>query len=305
MRSPTSTSSGSSSAVTPVETRTSFEHDRIASVDPFVKDTNPPAGSRCTVVMHLRSESNGSSATRGNRDCCGAFSTPAPCAADMRATSVGSPRTVPVGPVTRIVAERHRQKQLGPGAASARTLPSLAIAVQLLDPHAVHCQRAGLVRADVGDGAERLHSGQPPHQRVPRDHLAGAERERDRDHRRQGLGDRRHGEAHGDQEDGEWRLTASQPRREDDDTDAEDREGQMLPETRQAPLKGSLDLLGSLKRCSDPAELRVHAGGDDHAPAPAIGGDGALVRHVRAGRRPGARRRRARPSSFRPGRTRR
>ena len=57
--------------VVPVEDRRpgrgqdSADWPRTASTAPFVKEMSPPAGSRWRVVMHFRSESNGSSATRG------------------------------------------------------------------------------------------------------------------------------------------------------------------------------------------------------------------------------------------------
>ncbi len=57
------------------------------------------------------------------------------------------------------------------------------------DVHLVLGQRAGLVGADEGGGAEGLHRFEPAHQRVARGHPLRADRQRERDCRKQPLGD--------------------------------------------------------------------------------------------------------------------
>jgi hypothetical protein len=66
----------------------------IASGAPLQMTRTPPPGSRCTVVIRLRSLSNGTSAMRGNRAFSSPGSSPSLPAADSKAASVGSPTAV-------------------------------------------------------------------------------------------------------------------------------------------------------------------------------------------------------------------
>ena len=58
---------GRSTLESPELRRSSVDAAITTSAAPFVIDRNVPSSCRCTVVMHFRAESNGSSATRGAR----------------------------------------------------------------------------------------------------------------------------------------------------------------------------------------------------------------------------------------------
>ena len=143
----------------------------------------PACGMRCTVVIRFRTESNGTSATRSKvrRDRpCGCRTPPRPAPARP---SVGSPTAREVvagvsgGPARRRCRARPRPAA---GRASGISAPWSACAVRPRssdrcphpgageanamvgdvdrgDRHAVLGQRAGLVRADHADRAQRLH----------------------------------------------------------------------------------------------------------------------------------------------------
>ncbi len=146
--------------------------------------------------------------------------------------------------------------------------------------HRVGRQRAGLVRADVGDRAQRLDRRQPPHQRVDLHHPACAERQQDGHDGRQRFGNGRDREAdrrHGHQED---RFAAQQAQAEHHRADRQRHERKTLAEHRKPLLQRGAALLRLAQQRRDLAQLRGRAGGD-HQPARAsLRHQGALERHV-------------------------
>ena len=158
--------------------------------------------------------------------------------------------------------------------------------------HLVAGERAGLVRADHGRGAERLDRRQLAHDGVGCGHAAHAEAQAYRHDRRQRLrngGDR---ERHREQEEAEHDVEAEgrggeKARGEHHGADAEHDHAQ--------PLAGAVELLLQrrrlrLRRFEEPGDaphLRVHAGRHHHrAPAP-VGRDRAGEQHVVAVADPG------------------
>ena len=110
--------------------------------------------------------------------------------------------------------------------------------------HAVLRQRAGLVRADDGDRAERLDGRQLADQRLALEHALRAQRERDGDHRGQRLGHGGHRQADGRQQqllDVALRRGSARGRRSRDQDQR--RAGQPLAQLVQALLQRRLLLL--------------------------------------------------------------
>ena len=190
----------------------------------------PPSGRRWTVVMRLRSLSKGTSSERGYRAESRAASRPSLAAAASSAASVGSPTAVqssasssawsrPWRPGGRRAASLHRAAAVSSSARSGAVcggdvpcrgggsgrrgeypLPSMVAS----PPVGVHSaprhhpalgQGAGLVGGEHGHRAERLDGGEPADQGVAGGHPPGAQRQREGDHGRQGLGDGRDDEA--------------------------------------------------------------------------------------------------------------
>jgi len=185
-----------------------------------------------------------------------------------------------------VVAERERAQQQVPRRGTrpgrGRRRGGAAVDVKGLDPHAVLGQRAGLVRADVGDRAERLDRRQATDQRVGAHHLARAEGERDGHHRRQRLGNRRHGEADRGEEHEQRLLATQQADDEQDQAERDHRERQPLAEPGEPALQGRAAVLRATQQRRHAPELGLHAGRDDD-PAPAtVGHQRALERDVRA-----------------------
>ncbi len=197
----------------------------------------------------------------------------------------GVPLQLSIGADLRIVRKRHRAQQLGPRRPLRRRrwgLDELPGRPHPRHLHAVLRERSGLVRADDGDRAQRLHRRQPAHERVALRHLPGPHGQRHGHDRRQRLGNRGHREAHRREEHERQGLPAQQAGDEHDRADAECRERQALAEVRQAPLQRGLALGGGLEELGDAAQFRGHAGcRGDSAPA-TVGDHGALVGHVGA-----------------------
>ena len=159
------------------------------------------SASRCSVVISLRSDENGTSPTRGSarraRRTRGR-----PCA-PRRAARLRSDRPAPIhrpscslhGGVVRAVGGRERALELRRAAhrRSGRRLPARDLAARARSPsplnddaparrdddahrHLVLGQRAGLVRCDHARRAERLDRGEVPHDRVALRHALHAER---------------------------------------------------------------------------------------------------------------------------------
>ena len=153
--------------------------------------------------------------------------------------------------------------------------------------HLVAGQRAGLVGADHGRGAERLDRRQLAHDGVGGRHAPHAEAQPHGHDRRQRLGDRRDRERHGEQEQAENGVevqhgAAEQPGREHDGADPQHDDAEALAGAVEFLLQRRRLLLGGFQQAGDAADLGRHAGRDDHGAAAAIGGDRAREQHVAA-----------------------
>ncbi len=158
--------------------------------------------------------------------------------------------------------------------------------------HLVAGQRAGLVRADHGCGAERLDRRQLADDGVGRRHPPHAEAQPHGDDGGQRLGDRGDGERHRKQEQAEHDIErerggAEQAGREHHGADSEHDDAQPLAGAVELLLQRRRLFLGRLQQACDAADFRRHAGGDHHGAAAAIGGDRAGEQHVAAVAEPG------------------
>src|ERR1043166_5268641 len=196
---------------------TLVQSSRITSGAPLQKATVGGQSKRklplvwCTVVMRLRSESKGISATRGSEPPRSLRVTPAFAATTTSAPPVGSPplrqlsppRVGGVGRIEHLAA--HAEAALR---AEALAAPREALAADpaLHHRHLVLGEGAGLVGADHRGAAQGLDGGELADERMALDHRAHAEREADRDHRRQPFGDRRDREADRGHEELDQRL---------------------------------------------------------------------------------------------------
>ncbi len=154
---------------------------------------------------------------------------------------------------------------------------AVARQVRASDPHAVLRQRARLVRADHGGGAEGFHGGQLPDDRVAAGHPLDPDREDDRDGGGQALGD--HGDGLAEREQHEVRQRQAAKEADDDNRrHGEDREradelaerAHLLHERRQIRLDG-------LERRGDLAHLRVCTRRGDRERPVAADNEGAHV----------------------------
>ncbi len=163
-----------------------------------------------------------------------------------------------------------------------RKLEELPIRAQLSDRHLVLRQRPGLVRADDRGAAERFDNGQAAHQRVPPDHAPHADRQRDRDDGRKGLGHHCHRQRDAEHEHLDWRQSA----RETDGDDNRDHHERGLAEGGAKAIEVLLERraagVDAVHHRGDLAELRRHTGGDDHGPATSVGSAGTRIDHVAA-----------------------
>ena len=156
----------------------------------------------------MRAESNGSTA-RARSGAAPRGPTPARLGRDEQRPSVGSPST---GRASRAPSSARRcraprrpaaaePRGVGPGRPPAggprrrsprpRTPPRPRRCPGPAHGHLVTRQGAGLVGAHDGGGAQRLHRGQVPDDRVAARHPLHPDRQRDGDDRRQTLRDRR------------------------------------------------------------------------------------------------------------------
>ena len=87
---------------------------------------SPRSLSRCSVDISLRSEENGTSATRGNRGSSVSARSPALRAATISAPSVGSPSTIQRPPSSRTLALFARSAAPSARSSSRRRGPSIA-----------------------------------------------------------------------------------------------------------------------------------------------------------------------------------
>jgi hypothetical protein len=147
---------------------------------------------------------------------------------------------------------------------------------QPLRDHAALGERPRLVGRDHGDRTERLHRRQAADDRVAGGHPAGAEREAERDHRRQRLGHGRDDQADRGHHHELKRLPAQQPEREHHRAQHHRDAGQHTAKANQAPLQWGQHGGGPEQR-RDPAHGAVRAGGGDDRST-------ATTKHDRAGR---------------------
>ena len=153
--------------------------------------------------------------------------------------------------------------------------------------HLVAGQRAGLVRADHGGGAEGFDRRQLADDGVGRRHPPHAEAQAHGDDGGQRLGDRGDGERHREQEQPEHdvereRGGAEQAGREHHGADSEHDDAEPLAGAVEFLLQRRRLLLGRLQQACDAADFGRHAGGDHHGAAAAVGGDRAGEQHVAA-----------------------
>ncbi len=151
------------------------------------------------------------------------------------------------------------------------------------DAHPVQGQGSRLVRADTGDGAERLHRRELADERLAPEHTLGTQREGDRDHSRQRLGHRRDRQAHGGQE--QLLDAALRPDPSEEEHERHQPQsplGQGLPEAVEPPLQRGILSLHRLYQVSHVTQFGPHAGFGNHEGAAAIANDGPAVYHVSA-----------------------
>ena len=158
------------------------------------------------------------------------------------------------------------------------------------DRHLVARQRARLVGTDDRDRAQRLDRRQAPDNGVPRRHAPHADGERDRDHRRQALGNGGHRNTDDDEEGVLCGVAAGEEGEcEDRRREAEDDESEAPCEAVHLAQQRRSQRLDRTDQRADAPDLGVGTGGDDHAGAPAGGderareGDGAAVAERRFG----------------------
>ena len=245
------------------------------------------------MVIRLRSLSNGSSLTTWFELVIDSRDTP-PFAESVRsAPSVGSPCTRqpslgllerrvvaegdgreqiaqrPVGGVDALV-DRVEDRAAGV-VAGAGHLVARAARVDHAYGHLVLRERAGLVGADDGRGAERLDRGELAHDGAALGHALHAEGERDRRDGREPLGDGGDREAHGLEEELVPRPPALHvPAQEEQPREPQAGPEDALAECLELLLEGRRAVARAVDQLGELAELRVHGGRHDHrAPASA------------------------------------
>ena len=149
----------------------------------------------------------------------------------------------------------------------------------LLHRHLVHGQRPRFVGADVGDRAQRFHRRQLADEGVALHEALGAQRQRDGDQRRQGLGQRGNGQRDGHQQQLAQRFAPQPAHREKQGPDDQRRRRQPLAQRGQPLLQGRHRFLGLNER-GNLAQLGVHARAHHVGRGPPVGHEGAFVAQV-------------------------
>ena len=146
--------------------------------------------------------------------------------------------------------------------------------------HLVPGQGAGLVGADDGDRAERLHRRQPPDDGVPPRHALDADGERDREDRRQALRDGGDRKADRGQEHLAEAVALDQdPEREGQRRQREDRAREPAREARHLAKQRRGQGLDLRQQTADASDLGGRPRGDDDAGALTVGHEGSGVGH--------------------------
>ncbi len=148
------------------------------------------------------------------------------------------------------------------------------------DRHLVARQRAGLVAADHGGGAQRLHRRQPPDDGAPRRHALHAHGQRDGHRHRQAFGHHRHHLADGHHQHLGQRQVAPQAQQHHQREQTQRRSHQPAAELLDAPLQRRLRLLGAFGQAGDAADFGVRAGGHHHRAGAPRRDVGSRIDHV-------------------------
>ena len=149
------------------------------------------------------------------------------------------------------------------------------------DHHLHQGQRAGLVGADARHRAEGLHRGQAPDDGVALGHPLHADRERDRDDRRQALRNHRHRDArHRLEELHESHALHPPAVGEDQDARHPDHGGDGVAELLDLAQQRRLERADAGEQLVDAAQLRLAAGPDHHARGAAGDDHGAGEHHA-------------------------
>ncbi len=148
--------------------------------------------------------------------------------------------------------------------------------------HLVARQRAGLVAADGGGRAQRLHRRQPADDGAAPGHALHAHGQRDGHGHRQPLGHHRHHLADGHHQHLGQRQPAPQAEQHHHHEQAQRRTDQPAPELLDAPLQRRRRLDRGGGQPGDVADLGVHAGGHDQGARAAGADEGAGIDHASA-----------------------
>ena len=139
-------------------------------------------------------------------------------------------------------------------------------------PHRAHPvlgQRARLVGADDGRRAERLDRAQPLDERAAASEARDPDRERERERRQQPLGDVGDDQADREREGVLERQPGGEPAdRQEGEAGGDGDEGDQPRDPPDLLLERALLGLDALGQGGDPAELGLHAGGEDERLAP-------------------------------------
>ena len=186
----------------------------------------------------------------------------------------------------------HVGPHLGDGAGVAEKLPVGGVAdpreaidptagrPELLDGHLVARQGSRLVGTDDGRRPERLDRGQPADHGTPPRHPLDADRERDRDDRRQPLRDRADGKRDAGQHRVDERVAAREADADQQRGDDGDCDGEPGRDPCHRPRQRRLELGGAFEERRDVAELGVAAGCDDGRGARPVRDQRAAVGHA-------------------------
>ena len=153
--------------------------------------------------------------------------------------------------------------------------------------HFVAGERAGLVGAYYGRGAEGLDCRKLAHDGIGRRHAPYPEAQPHGHDRRQRLRDGGYSERHGEQEQAEDRVeihdrAGEQPGREHDGANSEHDDAQALAGSVELLLQRRRFLLRRFEQAGDAANLGPHSGRDDDGPTTPVCSDRAREQYVAA-----------------------